>query len=102
MSYNFLLNLIFFFNVFFLQIFDVTKITIIHKLLNENVCGFVDFALPTKPPSISNMPTSKELNVVVVMVQTSNHEGFAFPNQNVTTSNRLDLIQQLWEKYVKR
>jgi hypothetical protein len=37
-------------------------------MLNENVCGFLDFALLTKPPSTSNVPTSKELNVVLVMV----------------------------------
>jgi hypothetical protein len=48
----------------------------------------VDFALLTKPPSTFNMLTSKELNVVVVMVQTFNHEGFALPNQNVTTSDK--------------
>jgi hypothetical protein len=57
-------------------------------LLNENVCGFVDFALLINPPSTSNVPTNKELNVVVVMIQTSNHEGSALPNQNVTISNR--------------
>jgi hypothetical protein len=74
--------------MFFFKIFDVADIAIIHKLLNENVCGFVDFSLPINPPSTSNVPTNKELNVVVVMVQTSNHEGFALPNQNVTISNR--------------
>jgi hypothetical protein len=54
--------------MFFFQFFDVAKITITHKLLNENVHGFVDFSLPIKPPSISNVLTIKELNVVVVMV----------------------------------
>jgi hypothetical protein len=34
------------------------------------------------------MPTSKELNVIVVMVQAFNHEGFALPNQNVTTLDK--------------
>jgi hypothetical protein len=57
-------------------------------LLNENVCGFVDFALFTKPPPTFIVPTSKEFNVVVVMVHASNHEGSTLPNQNVTTSNR--------------
>ncbi len=63
-----LLNLIYFLSMFFFQFFDVAKITITHKLLNENVHGFVDFSLPIKPPSISNVLTIKELNVVVVMV----------------------------------
>jgi hypothetical protein len=57
-------------------------------LLNENVCGFVDFVLPTKPPSISIVPTSKEFNVAMVMVQAFDHEGFTLPNQNVTTLDR--------------
>jgi hypothetical protein len=70
------------------QIFDVDEITIIHKLLNENVCGLVDFALPTKPPSTSIMPTSKEYNVAVVMVQAFDHESFTLPNQNVTALDK--------------
>jgi hypothetical protein len=48
---------------------------------------FVDlwiFAMPTKPPSTFNMPTNKEFNVVMVMVQASDDEGFTLPSQNVT------------------
>jgi hypothetical protein len=47
---------------------------------------FVDFSLPTKPPSTYNVPTNKEFNLVGVIVQTFDHEGFALPNQNVITS----------------
>jgi hypothetical protein len=57
-------------------------------LLNENVCGFVDSALLTKPPSTFIVPISKEFNVAMVMVQAFDHEGSTLPNQNVTTSNR--------------
>ncbi len=57
-------------------------------MLNENVCGFVDSTLPTKTPSTFNVPTSKELNVTVVMVQAFDHKGYTLPNQNVTNSNR--------------
>jgi len=47
---------------------------------------FVDFSLPTKPPSTYNVPTNKEFNLVGVIVQAFDHEGFALPNQNVITS----------------
>jgi hypothetical protein len=49
---------------------------------------FVDFSLLTKPPSTSNVPTNKELNFAVVMVQAYDHEGFALPNQNVTALDK--------------